>query len=420
MVNLIKTSPNPTEAKSSLITNYSLSAVQAQAILDMRLQRLTGLEREKIIKDYEEIIETIKDLEDILAKEERVNEIIKDEFNGILERYGDERKTEIVTDANEIQVIDLIKEEEVIVTITRKGYIKRMAADTYRSQKRGGTGVKGAAMNEDFYTKIFTANTHDDIYIFVNNGKIYSKKVYELPEGTRMSRGRNVINLIQLASGESVKEIIPISKEMSFEGKYIIIATERGLIKKSRLTDYKRIKPSGLRAIKIIQGDNVRTVRITDGNQDILLCSSSGRAVRFNEEGCRPIGRVSQGVKGITLGIHEKLIAMEIISDGDDILSVTENGRGKRTKAIEYPRKSRGGKGVIAMKITDKNGDIIDMKPVREGNDLMIVTDKGQVIRTRVSEISLQGRSAQGVRVMRLRRGEKIVSVESVAEVPED
>ena len=419
IVALIKKAAGPVEAKLFLIKSYSLSAIQAQAILDVRLQRLTGLEREKIIKDYKETIELIKDLEDILAKEGRVNEIIKDEFNVILDKYGDERRTEIITKVNEIQVIDLIQEEDVIVTITHKGYIKRMAANTYQSQKRGGVGVKGAIVNEDFYTNIFTANTHDDIYFFSSDGKIYIKKVYELPEGTRTSRGRNLINLIQLSSGERVKEIIPISKEMTVEGKYIVIATERGIIKKSRLTDYKRIKPSGLRAIKVVEGDSVRTVRITSGNEDILLCSSSGRATRFSEKHCRCQGRVSQGVRGITLSAHEKLIGMEVISDVDDILAVTENGYGKRTKAIEYPRKSRGGKGVLAMKITNKNGNIIDIKPVKEEDDLMIVTDKGQVIRTRVSEISLQGRNTQGVRVMRLRKGEKIVSVESAAEVPE-
>ena len=419
IVNLIKTALNPAEAKINLIKNYALSEVQAQAILEMRLQRLTGLEREKIIADYKQILEVIKDLEDILNSEDRVLTIIKEEFNEILDKYGDERKTEIIAKTNELQVIDLVKEEDVIVTITRRGYIKRMAANTYRAQKRGGKGVKGADMDEDFFTKIFTANTHDDIYFFSSSGKVYSKKVYEIPEGSRTSMGRNVVNLIQLPKGERVKEIIPLGKDINFEGKYIVMATERGLIKKSQLGDYKRIKQSGLKAIKIVEGDSVRAVRITEGNQDILLCSSSGRAIRFNEKNCRPMGRVSQGVRGISLAEDEKLIGMEVLSGDDEILTVTENGYGKRTKANEYPSRSRGGKGVIAIKITDRNGPIIDIKPVNEKNDLMIVTNKGQVIRTKVTEISLVGRNTQGVRLMKPKKEEKIVSVETIAEMAE-
>ena len=420
IVALIKAAPDPSQAKISLISNYSLSPIQAQAILDMRLQRLTGLEREKIIKDYQEILEVIKDLEDILAREERVREIIKEEFNEILDKYGDERKTQIVAKVDEVQAIDLVKEEEVIVTITHKGYVKRMAANTYRAQKRGGMGVKGANINEDFYTKIFMANTHDNIYFFSNNGQVYCKKVYELPEGSRTSMGRNVVNLIQLSPKEKIKEIIPISKDTDFEGKYIVIATEKGILKKSKLTDYKRIQQSGLRAIKITEGDSVRSVRITQGDQDILLCSSGGRAVRFNEKDCRPLGRVSKGVKGISLGANEKLISMEIISDNDEVLAVTEKGYGKRTKTAEYPRRSRGGKGVIAIKVTSRNGDIVDIKPVTSTDDLMIVTNKGQVIRTKASEISVVGRNTQGVRLMKLKEEEKIVSVETTAEIPEE
>ena len=420
IVTLIKGAANPRDAKQALMATYTLSELQAQAILEMRLQRLTGLEREKIIQEYTETLKLMAELEDILARDDRVSEIIKNEFSEILERYGDERKTAIVAKLNEVQTIDFIQEEEIIVTITHKGYIKRMAADTYRAQKRGGMGVKGAVVDDDFLTKIFMANTHDDIYFFTTHGKVFCKKVHTIPEGTRTSRGRNVVNLIQLSPGEKVKEIIPLSKDISFEGKYILFATERGLIKRSKLSNYRRIPPSGLRAIKVVEGDSMNSVRISDGEQDILLCSSRGRAVRFSEESCRPLGRVSQGVKGVSLDPSERLIGMELLSAGDAILSVTEKGYGKRTKAEEYPRKSRGGKGVITMKITDKTGVIIEIKPVRGSDDLMIVTDKGQVIRTKVSEIPLLGRNTQGVKVMKPKGGEKIVSVENVAEVPAD
>ncbi|MCY4645182.1 MAG: DNA gyrase subunit A [Bacteriovoracales bacterium] len=420
IVALIKGSSNPSEAKSLLIERYSLSEIQSQSILEMRLQRLTGLEREKILKDYEEILKTIKDLQNILADDGRVKEIIKDEFYEVLEKYGDERKTEIVAKVDEVQIIDLIKEENVIITITHKGYVKRMAANTYRSQRRGGKGVKGAEMDDDFFTKIFMANTHDDIYFFSSGGKVYCKKVYELPEGTRTSKGRNVINLIPLSHGEKIKDIIPISKEMSFKDKFIVMATEKGLIKKSKFMDYRRIQQSGLKAIKIAGEDSICSVRITTGKQEILLCSSGGRSVRFSEEDCRPLGRVSQGVKGMSLDTNERLIGMEIISDDDQILSVTEKGYGKRTKASEYPRYSRGGKGVIAIKGTDRNGDIIGIKSVKESDDLMIVTNKGQVIRTKVSEISIMGRNTQGVRLMKPKGGEKIVSIENTEEIPQD
>lgn len=421
IVELIKKAENPGVAKASLIQRYELSEIQAQAILDMRLQRLTGLERDKIIKDYEDVMSLIADLESILASEKRVNDIIKTEFQEVLEKYGDERRTEIIAKADEIMVEDLVKEEDVIVTITHKGYIKRMPTDTYKAQNRGGTGVKGASMEDDFYTDIFTVNTHDELWFFTSGGLVLSKKVYEIPEGSRTSRGRNVVNLIQVPSGERIKGIINITKNFDMEKHFLIIATEKGLIKKSAFTEYKQIRQSGLKAIKIVDGDSVRSVRISDGSKDILLCSSEGKSIRFSEEDCRPLGRVSQGVKGIALtSDKEKVIGMEIISDSDQILTLTENGYGKRTEAKEYRQQGRGGKGIIAMKITDKNGDIVDIKPVNNEDDIMIVTDKGQVIRTKVEGVSLLGRNTQGVRVMRLKGDEKIVSVETIAKEPDE
>ena len=416
IVENIRKAKDPVEAKEILISKYALSTAQAQAILDMKLQKITGLEREKIITEHKETLESIKDLKDILKREERVKEIIRYEFKEIIERYGDERRTEIVSQAEEVVTMDLVQEEEVIVTITSKGYIKRMALDTFRAQKRGGMGVKGADRGDDFYTKIFIANTHDSIFFFSSKGKIYTKKVYELPEGTRTSVGRNIVNIIQLSAQETIKEIIPISKSIDVANNYIIIATERGIVKKSSLSEYRRIMQTGIRAIRIDEGDSVRSVRIVKEEQDILLCSSAGRAVRFNEKDCRPLGRISKGVKGITLNLNEKLIGMEIITGDDEILSVTERGYGKRTNAREYPCHNRGGKGVIAIKVTERNGDIVDIKPVQKKDDVMIVTNKGQVIRTKVSEIALVGRNTQGVRLMRLKGAERIVSVEAIAE----
>lgn len=422
VVEMIKTAAGPKEAKEKLRSTFELSDKQAQAILDMRLQRLTGLERDKIIKDYNEIMELIKSLEEILSSEELIKEIIKDEFVEIKENYGDERRTKIVAKADEIQLEDLVKKEDVIVTVTHKGYIKRMTLDTYKTQKRGGTGVKGASSNkdDDFYNDIFVANTHSTIMFFTTRGTVFSKKVYNIPEGTRTAKGRNLANLIQIPSSEKIKEIICINPNVDIENTYLIFATENGLVKKSKLSDYQRIKQSGLKAIKIQDGDSLLNVRLSDGKKDVLLCASTGKIIRFSEEDCRPMGRVSQGVKGITISPEEKVIGMEIIDDGVEILSVTENGYGKRTQASEYRKQSRGGKGIIAMRLTEKNGLICAIKPVKETDELMIITNNGQVIRTKISGISLLGRATQGVRVIRLKGNEKVVALEKIADTEAD
>jgi DNA gyrase subunit A len=422
VVEMIKTAAGPKEAKEKLRKTFELSDKQAQAILDMRLQRLTGLERDKIIKDYNEIMALIKELEGILASEDLIKGIIKDEFNEIKENYGDERRTKIVAKADEIQLEDLVKKEDVIVTVTHKGYIKRMTLDTYKTQKRGGTGVKGASSNkdDDFYNDIFVANTHSTIMFFTTRGTVFSKKVYNIPEGTRTAKGRNLANLIQIPSSEKIKEIICINADVDVENTYLVFATENGLVKKSKLSDYQRIKQSGLKAIKIQDGDSLLNVRLSDGKKDVLLCASTGKIIRFSEEDCRPMGRVSQGVKGIAISPEEKVIGMEIIDDGVEILSVTENGYGKRTQASEYRKQSRGGKGIIAMRLTEKNGLICAIKPVKETDELMIITNNGQVIRTKISGISLLGRATQGVRVIRLKDGEKVVSLEKIADTEAD
>jgi DNA gyrase subunit A len=418
IVEMIKKSEGPVQAKTNLMGKYALSEIQAQAILDMRLQRLTGLERDKIIKDYNEIMKEIARLESILSSDELITGIIRTEFQEVLENFGDKRRTEIIAKADEIQMEDLVKEEDVIVTITHKGYIKRMAMDTYKTQKRGGTGVKGAdSADDDFYTSIFTANTHSTLMFFTTKGQVFSLKVYNIPEGNRTTKGRNIVNLIAVPPGESVKEILCVPSDVT--GKFLMIATERGIVKKSEFEEYKNIRQSGLTAIKIIDGDAVLAVRVTDGTKDILLCSSSGKIIRFAETDCRPLGRVSQGVKGIELTDEEKIIGMEIIDDSVEILSVTANGYGKRTSVSEYRRQSRGGKGILAMRLNEKNGDIIDIKPVTDKDDLMIISDKGQVIRTKISGISLMGRTTQGVRLIKLKEGENVVAVEKILDPDE-
>ena len=418
IVEMIKASEGPTQAKASLIKTYDLSEIQAQAILDMRLQRLTGLERDKIIADYEAIMKEIARLEEILGSETLIKGIIRDEFNEVLENYGDERRTVIEASSDEIVIEDLIKNEEVIVTITHKGYLKRMPVDTYKAQKRGGKGVKGASSEEDFYTSIFTAETHDKLMFFTDKGMVYTLKVYEIPEGTRTAKGRNIVNLITLKPDEKVKEIITVPKK--YDDTFLVMVTERGLVKKTKFEEYKNVNQSGIRAIKVNEGDNVLGVRVTDGSKDVLICADSGKIIRFAESDCRPLGRVSQGVKGISLSDDEKAIGMAIIDDGMEILSVTEKGYGKRSEASEYRKQSRGGKGIIAMKLTSKTGNIAEIKPVTESDDLMIITNNGQVIRTKISGISLLGRNTQGVRLIKLKDGESVVSVEKIVDTDSD
>lgn len=418
IVELVKKAEGPAQAKEQLMSRFALSPIQAQAVLDMRLQRLTGLERDKIIADYEAIMKEIARLEGILASDELIRGIIHDEFVEIRENYGDSRRTDIIAQADEIQMEDLIKNEEVIVTITQKGYLKRMAIDTYRAQKRGGKGVKGADLDEDFYTSIFTADTHDSLMIFTDKGTVFSIKVYQIPEGQRTSKGRNIVNIINVPAGEKVKEIITMPKDL--ENHYIIFATRQGIVKKSELSEYKNMRQNGLKAIKVVDGDEILAVRISDGKKDVLLAASSGKSIRFKEEDCRAQGRVSQGVKGISLDQGEEVIGMELIDENSQILTITARGYGKRSSSEEYRTQSRGGKGILAMKLTEKTGEIMGILPVTDKDDLMIITDKGQVIRTKIAGISLLGRNTQGVRLLNVKPDEKVVAVEKIVDPEED
>ena len=415
IVALVRKAAGPKEAKGSLQEKYSLSPIQAQAILDMKLQRLTGLEREKIVEDYFATEKEIERLKEILDSEEVVKNIIEEEFDQIIEKYTDERRTVILpADLDDIQTEDLIKKEDVVVTITHKGYVKRMEKDTYKTQRRGGKGVKGASSEDDFFTHIFIASTHSTLFIFTDRGKIFAKKVYEIPEAKRTSKGRNIANLIQLPAGEKIRGVVCLPEEI--EDKYLFFATEKGIIKKTKLSDYKNTRATGLKAIKIDDDDSLLRVQITNGSKDVLLCSSSGKIIRFAESDCRTIGRVSRGVKGITLNKQEKVIGMEIIDDSVEILSITEKGYGKRTDASQYRRQSRGGKGVVAMKLTQKTGFITDIKSVTDKNDLMIITDNGQVIRISISDVSILGRATQGVRMINVKGNEKVVAIEQIIE----
>jgi DNA gyrase subunit A len=413
IVTLIKGAENATIAKAELVSRYSLSEVQAQAILDLKLQRLTGLEQEKILSDYQEILETIQELETLLSSEERIKQAIEAEFTEILAAYGDERRSQLVADAREISIEDVTEKEETIVTITHRGYLKRMPVDTYKTQKRGGTGVKGAAsQDDDFYTDIFTANTHDTLMFFTSTGRLYTRKVYEIPEGTRTSKGRNIANVLPIKPSEEIRDILVRPRDI--ENKFLVFCTRKGLIKKSELYYYEKVRQSGMQAIKLIEGDNIINVGVTSGDQDIFIAASSGKTIRFSEADAPPKGRVSQGSRGIALVGSERVIGMQIISGPGEILSVTQKGYGKRSDVDEWRTQSRGGKGVLGMRLTPRNGDISAIKFVQGSDDLMIITDNGQVIRTQMEEIPVLGRATQGVRIIKLREDEKVVAIENI------
>lgn len=427
MVALIKGSSSPSDAKAAMMAQFSLSLIQAQAILDMKLQRLTGLEQEKILNDHREILESIAELDALLKSEEKIKETIEAEFTEIITTYNDPRRSKLVGSAKEISIEDLTEKEECIVTITHRGYLKRMPVETYKTQKRGGTGVKGniskagsGSINpdEDFYTDIFTANTHDTLLFFTNTGKMFSRKVYEIPEGTRTSKGKNIANILPISSSDKVMSIIVRPPEV--DGKFIVFATKAGLVKKSDLAYYEKIRQSGIQAIKLKDGDNIVNVGITNGDQDIMLVASSGKVIRFSEKDAKPKGRVSQGSRGIALVDDEEVIGMEIVGETGSILSVTEKGYGKRTDIAGFRCQTRGGKGVMGMRLTLKTGNIVSIKCVEDTDDLMIITNKGQVIKTKMTEINILGRSTQGVRIIKPKGDEKVVAIENIVDSDED
>ena len=412
VINIIRNSYD--DAKEKLMERFSLTDIQAQAILDMRLKTLSGLQREKIEEEYNELMKLIAHLREILASERLVFDIIKEELLEIKEKYGDERLTKIVAAEGEIDDEDLIKEEQNVITLTHFGYVKRMPIDTYKSQKRGGKGIAGmATREEDFVKQIFTASTHDTILFFSNKGKVYTLKGYELPEAGRTAKGTAIVNLLRLDQGEKITAVIPIANFA--EGKYLLMATRNGMIKKTALSEYSSVRKSGLLGITLRENDELIGVRLTDGEDDVVLVTSHGMSITFSEKDVRPIGRVSQGVIGIKLDDDDFVIGMESIISRENatLLAITENGFGKRTELDEYRVQTRGGKGILTYKITAKTGNIVGIRITTDDEDVMIITENGTIIRLEVKDINVLGRTTQGVTLMRTNEG-KVVSIETI------
>jgi DNA gyrase subunit A len=422
VIALIRSSKTPKDAKEGLMAKFSLSEAQAQAILDMRLQRLTNLEREKISEEYREVIKLIARLKEILSNERLLLNLIIDELQEIKDRYGDERRTQIIEEAQEINLEDLIVEEDMVVTISHSGYIKRNSISLYRSQRRGGRGKMGmTTKEEDFVEQLFIASTHSYILFFTDSGKVYWLKVHEIPQGGRMTRGKAMVNLLNISGEEKITAILPV--RTFEEGKHVIMTTKKGVVKKTELMSYSHPRSGGIIALTLDPGDELISACLTDGSKEILLSSREGKAIRFAEEEARAIGRTARGVKGITLGQEDFLVSMDIITPGTvgaSILSVTENGFGKRSPIDEYPLQSRGGKGVITIKTSSRNGKLVGTQQVTEQEDVMLITDKGKIIRLRGEEISVIGRNTQGVKLIELEAGERVMAVARLAEREED
>ncbi|HEX6929348.1 MAG TPA: DNA gyrase subunit A [Gammaproteobacteria bacterium] len=451
VIELIKRSPNPAEAKAGLIARawepgmvrdmlaragaeasrpdglapefglvdgkYRLSENQAQAILELRLHRLTGLEQDKIVNEYKDLLERIHDLREILSDENRLLQVIRDELTEIREQYGDDRRTEIVANQSDLTLEDLISEEDVVVTLSHQGYAKAQPLDTYRAQKRGGRGKSATAMKEeDFVDKLFIANTHDTILCFSNRGKCYWLKVYQLPMAGRGARGKPLVNLLPLESDERINAILPV-REYD-DDHFIFFATTSGTVKKTPLEQFSRPRSNGIIAIDLRDEDRLVGVALTDGRQDVFLQASNGKGIRFNEEDVRAMGRTAAGVRGIRLAKGECVTDLIIVGDGY-ILTATENGYGKRTVSSDYPLQGRGGQGVISIQANDRNGRVIGAKLVSEEDEIMLISDAGTLVRTSVADISVYGRNTQGVRLIRLSEGERLSGVERIEPVDE-
>jgi DNA gyrase subunit A len=399
---------------------YRLSDVQAQAILDLRLQRLTGLEQDKITGDYREVMDLITDLLDILAKPARVTQIIHGELTAIRDQFGDARKSEIVAQGVDLAIEDLIAPEDMVVTLSHGGYMKAQPVGEYRAQRRGGRGKQATATKEDdFVDRMFIANTHDYILCFSNRGRVYWLKVYNVPQGQRNSRGKPIVNLVPLVDHEKVTAILPV-KEFS-EGRYVFMATAMGTVKKTPLADFSRPRPSGIIAVDLTDGDRLIGVALTDGKHDVMLFSSGGKAVRFDENDVRPMGRNAHGVRGMMLEKGQKVIAMLVAEDEEQsVLTATEHGYGKRTPIVEYTRHGRGTKGMIAIQQSSRNGQVVGAVLVRPDDEVVLISTGGVLIRMAVKSIREMGRSTQGVTLIHLDKGEKLAGLEKVVEHDDD
>lgn len=416
IIKIIKESKDPHEAKEELMKRFGLSDRQAQAILEMQLQRLTGLERDKIEKEYLELIKKIEYYRSILASEKKVLEIIKEETKELAEKFGDERRTEIAPEAEELDIEDLIAEEDVVITMSHGGYIKRLPVSSYRKQRRGGKGVTGADMKEeDFVEHLFIASTHDYMLFFTSKGTVHWLKVHEIPEAGRASKGKAIINLLAVGAGEQISAFVPV-REFK-DGHFLVMATKNGLIKKTALTAYSNPRKGGIIGIGLEKDDELVVVVMTNGDDEMLIATHEGKAIRFKESQVRDMGRGAKGVKGIGLGKKDYVIAMEVVKGDQTVLTVTSQGFGKRTPFKEYRLQSRGGKGIINIKVTGKNGEAVGLKTVSDKDELMLITEKGMIVRSPVKDIRATGRSTQGVRLMKLDAGDTISSVAKI--VPE-
>ncbi len=421
IVALIKGSANADEAKQGLMNNFSLDEVQSKAILDMRLQRLTGLETQKIVEELVGLLKLIEELKKIIESDELKYEIIRNELLELREKYGDVRRTKILQAAAEVTNEDLIPEEDVVVTITNGGYIKRIPLDTYSMQRRGGRGVMGMeTKEEDFVENLFISSTHNYILFFTNLGRLYWQKVYEIPEGSRQSRGKAIVNLLELQEGEMVNALIPV-KEFA-EDRHLLMATRAGTIKKTPLSEFRNPRKAGIIAVTLDEGDELVKVLRTNGKKEVVMVSKKGKAIRFSEEDVRPMGRTARGVRGMTLeGPDDEVVSMDIADDTTTLLTVTENGFGKRTEYSEYPTHRRGGKGVITIVRNVRNGFVSKVKSVAQDDELMLTSAEGIIIRMPARDITVQGRNTQGVRVMNLKPGDKVVGVARIkAETEEE
>ncbi|MFC4812606.1 DNA gyrase subunit A [Paenibacillus sp. GCM10023250] len=414
VIRLIRASQTTEEARDGLISRFGLSFDQAQAILDMRLQRLTGLERDKIEAEYAELLRKIAEYKAILADEQLVLQIIHDELEEVKEKFGDERRTELMTSEDEILDEDLIPREDVVISVTHSGYVKRLPVKTYRSQKRGGKGVIGMDTKDtDFVEHLFVSNTHHFLLFFTNKGKVYRLKAYEIPDLSRTARGTPIINLLQIEQGETVNAVIPVE---SFEpDRYLFFATKNGIVKKTPLDDYANIRKVGLIAINLREDDDLIGVKLTDGKQEIILGTSQGMSIRFPEQDVRPMGRSATGVKGISSDGEDEVIGMDVVVPDSDILIVTANGYGKRTPEAEYRSQSRGGKGIKTLNVQEKKGLIVSLRVVQNDEDLMIMTSSGTLIRMSMADISTMGRNTQGVRLINIREEDSVATVTRVA-----
>jgi DNA gyrase subunit A len=415
VIQLIRAAAAPAEARQELMARFTLSEAQAQAILDMRLQRLTGLERDKIQQEHAEILETIQEYETILASAARIRDIVKQELLEIRDKYGDPRRTEIIEAEEEIHIEDLIVEEDMVVTKSHTGYLKRQPTSLYQSQRRGGKGkVAMQTREEDFVEQLFIASTHDYLLFFTNIGKVHWLKVYEIPQASRASRGKAAVNLLQLQEGERISTVIPIRQ---FEvDRFLIMATKRGIIKKTELTAYSNPRQSGIIALTLDDGDELIHVGVTRGDQDVFLATQRGVSIRFKETDVRPMGRPARGVIGIHLARSDAVVGMEVLSEGATLLTVSQGGYGKRTTEAEYRVQSRGGKGLINLRVTPKTGLVVGIRQVFDDDDIMVMSDQGNLVRLRVADIPRIGRNTQGVRLIHLNDEQRLIGVARVEE----